>query len=117
MWIMSCLMVTSSRWPGSARSRPPGEMHRQVLRGPGPVGDAARPPRAGDVTRREPGEDMSCLELAASPGAPFWARRNTAATSHAWQLRPDTLDSRRSSQCQELATNAIKAPALRPGQV
>lgn len=41
------------------------------------------------MVRRERGEEVSYLELAALPSAPFWARRQIKNVLSAWQLWPN----------------------------
>jgi hypothetical protein len=67
------------------------------------------------VRSREPGEEMSCLELATLPSAPFWARRYTKAALHAWQLLPDIVDTAE-LLVSEMVTNAISAARAAGGQ-
>jgi anti-sigma regulatory factor (Ser/Thr protein kinase) len=67
------------------------------------------------VRGREPGEEMSCLELVTLPSAPFWARRYTRAALHAWQLWPETVDTAE-LLVSELVTNAICAAGVTLGQ-
>lgn len=66
--------------------------------------------------RRKSGEEMSCLELAALPSAPFWARRYATATLHAWQLWPGMIDAAE-LLVSELVTNAIRASGLGADQL
>lgn len=56
--------------------------------------------------RREP-EEVSYLELATLPSAPFWARCQTKASLKAWQMWPDLIDTAE-LLVSELVTNAIK---------
>lgn len=65
--------------------------------------------------RREPGEEVSYLELVTLPSAPFWARRHTRAALRAWQLWPETTETAE-LLVSELVTNAINAAACGPGQ-
>ncbi len=58
--------------------------------------------------RREPGCEVSYLELVTLPSAPFWARRHTRAALHAWQLHPDTVETAE-LLVSELVTNTLKA--------
>lgn len=58
--------------------------------------------------RRQPDEDMSYLELVTLPSAPFWARRHTRATLHAWQQCPETIETAE-LLVSEITTNAINA--------
>jgi anti-sigma regulatory factor (Ser/Thr protein kinase) len=63
---------------------------------------------------REPGQDTSCLELAALPTAPRAARRHARAALHAWHIPASTIDTAE-LLASELTTNAITAMTPRPG--
>lgn len=65
--------------------------------------------------RREPGEDVSYLELVTLPSAPFWARRHTQAALNAWWLWPETIETAE-LLVSELVTNALRAASCPPGQ-
>ncbi len=65
------------------------------------------------MLRREPGEEMSWLELVTLPSAPFWARRYTRAALHAWQLWPETIETAE-LLVSEMVTNSIKASGPQP---
>ena len=60
--------------------------------------------------RRQPGEGTSYLELVTLPSTPFWARRHTRATLHAWQQCPETIETAE-LLVSEITTNAINASA------
>lgn len=62
--------------------------------------------------RREAGEDSTRLDLATLPSAPFWARRFTNATLHAWQLWPETIETAE-LLVSEMVTNAIRTSILK----
>lgn len=64
---------------------------------------------------REPGEEVSYLELATLPSAPACARRHTRATLHAWQICPETAETAE-LLVSEIVTNAVSASTHRPGQ-
>jgi anti-sigma regulatory factor (Ser/Thr protein kinase) len=64
--------------------------------------------QAGVLVRRERGEEVAYLELAALPSAPFWARRQIKNVLRAWQLWPDTVDVAE-LLVSELITNAVKS--------
>jgi anti-sigma regulatory factor (Ser/Thr protein kinase) len=53
------------------------------------------------------GEEISYLELATMPSAPFWARRQTRAALHSWQFWPETIDTAE-LLVSELVTNAVR---------
>jgi anti-sigma regulatory factor (Ser/Thr protein kinase) len=61
------------------------------------------------MMRLEPGCGVSYLELVTLPSAPFWARRQTNAALHAWQLHPETIETAE-LLVSELITNAINRP-------
>ncbi len=61
---------------------------------------------------REAGEESTRLDLATLPSAPFWARRFTNATLHAWQLWPETIETAE-LLVSELVTNAIQTSNLK----
>jgi two-component sensor histidine kinase len=67
------------------------------------------------MVRRDPACEISYLELVTLPSAPFWARRQTEAALHAWQLDPDTIQTAE-LLVSELITNAIQtgSPDRRP---
>lgn len=57
---------------------------------------------------RAPGEDISYLELAALPSAPFWARCHTKVALRAWRQWPETIETA-ILLVSELVTNAARA--------
>jgi anti-sigma regulatory factor (Ser/Thr protein kinase) len=59
-------------------------------------------------------EQISYLELATLPSAPFWARCQTRASLKAWQLQPETIETAE-LLVSELVTNAIKMSGPTPG--
>ena len=65
--------------------------------------------------RGEP-EEISYLELATQPSAPFWARRQTIASLKAWQLWPETIEIAE-LLVSELVTNAVQVSGPSPGQL
>ncbi len=60
------------------------------------------------MVRREPGAEVSYLELAALSSAPFWARCHTKATLRAWHLWQETIETAE-LLVSELITNSIQA--------
>jgi len=60
------------------------------------------------MVRRERGEEVSYLELAALASSPFWARRQIKNVLSAWQLWPDTINVAE-LLVSELVTNAVKS--------
>lgn len=88
-----------------------------LVAGPGGIpGATARRERQRDQMRREPGEEVSFLELLTLPSAPFWARRHTRAALQAWRMHSDTIETAE-LLVSELVTNAINAAAPRPGNI
>ncbi|HVB45181.1 MAG TPA: ATP-binding protein [Streptosporangiaceae bacterium] len=65
--------------------------------------------------RREP-EEVSYLELATLPSAPFWARCQTKAALRAWQLWPDLIEIAE-LLVSELVTNAVKISGPTPQEL
>jgi anti-sigma regulatory factor (Ser/Thr protein kinase) len=55
-----------------------------------------------------PGEAVSYADLDALPNAPYWARRLTRSSLHAWRLWPETIQTAE-LLVSELVTNAVKA--------
>jgi len=65
-------------------------------------------PRHGTQTARHEPAQVSRLDLATLPSAPFWARRQTEASLTAWQLPPETIETA-TLLVSELVTNAARA--------
>ena len=55
--------------------------------------------------RHHRGEQVSYLDLATAPSAPFWARRHTDVALRSWQALPETIETA-ALLVSELVTNA-----------
>ncbi len=86
----------------------PTGSHAPAARPPAlaPLRDVSRE-RGTQIARHEPAE-VSRLDLATLPSAPFWARRQTQASLTAWQLPPETIETA-TLLVSELVTNATRA--------